>query len=1024
GTVDDVRIYNCALDISEINIIFGGKKAFKPNPSDGATNVQRNAVLSWSPGTSTVWHDVYFGDDFNDVNDATYSIPLDVYKGRQSSASYIPTLAGDTTHYWRIDEVDANNTIYKGEVWSFKTIPFIFMAHNPSPADGAAHVRLNEVLSWDAGLDAVSHDVYFGNDFNDVNDADNSWPVGTSVYKGNQDDSSFDPSGLDFETTYYWRIDEVNGSNTWKGYVWSFTTASEILVGAYYYPWYGPGGHTAFQSLREHLVPRQRPLLGDYDCASASVIAGHINQSHRGNISLWVVSWWGPGTFEDNVFKNKILTHERAGELKYAAFYESTGRLGGFWEPNYSNLLPDFKYLAKNYFSNPNYLKIDGRPVVFIYLTRVYFRGQGDAELAALRQAFPELYFVGDDVFGLYYSSKDASKWDAVTAYDVYGQSMGIYGSTQSGLNRLKDIYDRARIIANGVGVGFIPAATPGFNDKAVRTGHDAAPRYFEDNSESVEGDVFEAMLGDVVIPRVDPLAKNMLMITSFNEWHEDTQIEATRGTAGTTNLDNSGSKRYYTQGYYYSDYGYLYLDMLYEETLGQPSVQARIAAAHDGDTVVLSPGTYKERISLDGTNITLRSTDPKDPNVVAATIIEGYGSTSVVVFSRGENANCVLAGFTITGGGTGDDEGGILCEGRRTIPTISNCIIVRNGGIGIYCRDDSRPTITNCIIAGNGGSGIEAWGIESATITNCTIVENAAEGIYSPYGRPTIINCISWGNEGGAIYGSGPYVTYSNIEGGYTGIGNIDGDPCFVELGYWDANGVWIKGDYHLSEDSPCIDVGDPNFVPEPNETDIDGEPRVMGCRVDMGADEFFNIPPVACIVGGDKIIEAGSGCETRVTLDGSCSSDADSTPGTNDDINDFDWYEVIDACDPNSDVFLGSGEIIECNLPLGEHDIILEVIDKADMFDTNEVTITVEDMMAPVITLNGPEMLVLECGVDSYTEEGATGMDNCDEDIEVVIGGDTVVTSMCGTYVVTYDATDDSGNLAEQVTRTVIVE
>jgi hypothetical protein len=123
GTVDDVRIYNCALDISEINIIFGGKKAFKPNPSDGATNVQRNAVLSWSPGTSTVWHDVYFGDDFNDVNDATYSIPLDVYKGRQSSASYIPTLAGDTTHYWRIDEVDANNTIYKGEVWSFKTIP-------------------------------------------------------------------------------------------------------------------------------------------------------------------------------------------------------------------------------------------------------------------------------------------------------------------------------------------------------------------------------------------------------------------------------------------------------------------------------------------------------------------------------------------------------------------------------------------------------------------------------------------------------------------------------------------------------------------------------------------------------------------------------------------------------------------------------------------------------------------------------------------------------------------------------------
>jgi hypothetical protein len=149
----------------------------------------------------------------------------------------------------------------------------------------------------------------------------------------------------------------------------------------------------------------------------------------------------------------------------------------------------------------------------------------------------------------------------------------------------------------------------------------------------------------------------------------------------------------------------------------------------------------------------------------------------------------------------------------------------------------------------------------------------------------------------------------------------------------------------------------------------------------------------PVACIVGGDQ---------ARVTLDGSCSKDADSTPGTNDDIEYFDWYEIIDPCDANSNISLGSGEIIECNLPLGEHIVALEVTDKADMSDTNEVTITVEDMTAPVITLNGPEMLVLECGVDSYTEEGATAMDNCDEDVE----------------------TDDSGNLAEQVTRTVIVE
>jgi len=112
-------------------------------------------------------------------------------------------------------------------------------------------------------------------------------------------------------------------------------------------------------------------------------------------------------------------------------------------------------------------------------------------------------------------------------------------------------------------------------------------------------------------------------------------------------------------------------------------------------------------------------------------------------------------------------------------------------------------------------------------------------------------------------------------------------------------------------------------------------------------------NTEPVACIVGGDRIVECEGCWGAKITLDGSCSSDADSTPGTNDDIASFDWYKV-DASDPNFVDFLGSGEIIDCNIGVGEHIIVLEVIDKAGTFDTNEVSIIIQDTAPPEFALS----------------------------------------------------------------------
>jgi len=102
-------------------------------------------------------------------------------------------------------------------------------AFRPYPAEGAVNMDPNVVLSWSPGKAALTHDVYFATDFNDANDANTV----SSAYMGSYDVNSWDPCGLDYDTTYYWRVDEVGPYGTCKGDVWSFTTAAEpnLLMG-------------------------------------------------------------------------------------------------------------------------------------------------------------------------------------------------------------------------------------------------------------------------------------------------------------------------------------------------------------------------------------------------------------------------------------------------------------------------------------------------------------------------------------------------------------------------------------------------------------------------------------------------------------------------------------------------------------------------------------------------------------------------------------------------------------------------
>jgi hypothetical protein len=197
------------------------KTAYFPEPADGAESVSPDADLRWTPGFGSKLHTVYFGDNFDDVNNATDAIP-------QGTAAYsLGTLELAKTYYWRVDESDLIET-YKGNVWSFTTEGAV---GSPEPANNAVDITQTPVLTWVPGVFADTHQVYFGTDKDAVKNADTSSPE----YKGsvNLGSESFEPGQLEWNTTYYWRVDEANNANAdspWTGPLWSFTTANFLII--------------------------------------------------------------------------------------------------------------------------------------------------------------------------------------------------------------------------------------------------------------------------------------------------------------------------------------------------------------------------------------------------------------------------------------------------------------------------------------------------------------------------------------------------------------------------------------------------------------------------------------------------------------------------------------------------------------------------------------------------------------------------------------------------------------------------
>jgi len=246
-----IRCAKCSSEPASaplLHIEFRGKFAVEPVPADGSLYEDTLAVLNWLPGLNAVSHDVYFGESFDDVNDGTG----DTFQGNQIEVYFTVGITGTPvpdglvpgmTYYWRIDEVEADGTKIKGDIWSF-TVPSL-KAYGHNPPDGAKFIDPDTDLSWTAGSGAKLHTVYFSDNFDDVNDA---------VGGPSQGGTTYDPGTLESGKTYYWRVDEYDGVQTHKGDVLSFTTIAESGIGL-------RGDYYTGQNFDEFVLTRIDPVV-------------------------------------------------------------------------------------------------------------------------------------------------------------------------------------------------------------------------------------------------------------------------------------------------------------------------------------------------------------------------------------------------------------------------------------------------------------------------------------------------------------------------------------------------------------------------------------------------------------------------------------------------------------------------------------------------------------------------------------------------------------------------------------------
>jgi hypothetical protein len=767
---------------------------------------------------------------------------------------------GSGTYYFKgsIDNVRLyNRTLSAEEVGQLYKEGLGDIASEPNPANEETSVNLSMVLNWQSGRNAASHDVYLGTNYNDVNYANESSPE----YKGSYDVNRYDPCNLAPTTTYYWRIDEVNGPNLWKGNIWRFETISpSIELSATKFQFYAVGGvanpadqvlgisNSGTGPLNWHVSESCGWLSAEPNNGSSTGETDNVNlsvdiSSLTGGVYNCTLTISDPNasnnprtadvTLRVNDADRQLHVQSEYPTIQAAINAASDGDIviivpGTYTD--YGNYNLDFGGKAITVRgTDPNDPEVVSATVI-------------DCQSTAGRRGF--YFHSGEDedsiVSGL------TIKGGKITGDPAMGG--GIYCSGSSPKIENCILTNNAALGNSGSGTG--------------------------DGKYAYGGGIYCTSNSHITI-----IDCNISGNTAQGGEGGDVQCTPQSGCYGT--LGSGGSA--YGGGIYSSSDSSLTIvgceiannlavggmgGTYYES--GSP-VEGRSGGYASAGGIYCASGSVANSII---NNNTAHGGDGGGAGSIspgAGGIARGGGSYGQLVMrdcivsqNVAQIGNPILVPFNMCGGGLALSG---ISEIRNCLVVDNNVIIGFDKGIAIACMESSQVVLSSCTVAGHHGYG------------SIPAISHAGMG-----GNLTLSDCILWDNDACDV--SGAYsVVYCCTEQDISGTGNIHADPCFV---------TGPNGDYYLSQiaagqavDSPCVDagsdtaanlgmeykttrtdeIGDGDVVDMgyhysmPNPADIDGDGDVDFFDYAILASQWLQAPgvPSADIAppGGDGIVD-----------------------------------------------------------------------------------------------------------------------------------------------------------------------